>query len=291
MSVGQPLAGEISFRRGQITIRWGTSVSYATHLYSVDIAALKSAVGSKDEALLKKIRAAAEKKGAAATMPSPRIRVSYRSEIELNGQPVTTEELKEFLKRPELTGQTIITYQQNPPRGKKCEGEFREIGSFCRNVLFTIQGTFTGIRGVTREQFEKLKDPPEEMTSERALEELIAGKPSQPGEGHHYGYALEKLCGILGTFLDAVGTDCLRELELKTPLSKERSPVKLPKIHDFPVISYLDAAGFQAEVERLRGMDLSFPKDRAIEKERKRFLKALEKGARKAGRGVVGFYY
>ncbi len=87
-----------------------------------------------------------------------------------------------------------------------------------------------------------------------------------------------------------MGTDRLEALELKTPLSKTRSPVKLPKIDDFPYISYLDAEGLRAEVTRLRGMDLSYPRDQDVEEERRRFLRLLEQAAEQ-GRGVVGFYY
>ena len=65
-------------------------MSYATHLYAVDIAALKSAIGSNDVVLLEKIRAAEEKKDgkgtkckkpSTKTTPGPPIRVSYRSEV------------------------------------------------------------------------------------------------------------------------------------------------------------------------------------------------------------------
>ncbi len=45
-----------------------------------------------------------------------------------------------------------------------------------------------------------------------------------------------------------------------------------------------------AEVTRLRGMDLSYPRDREVEGERRRFLAMLESAAGQ-GRAVVGFYY
>ena len=94
----------------------------------------------------------------------------------------------------------------------------------------------------------------------------------------------------VGTFLDAVGTDRLQSLQLKTPLSKTRLPVKLPRIEDFPYISYLDAEELRAEVDRLRGMDLSYPRDREVEEERRYFLRLLESAVGQ-NRGVVGFYY
>lgn len=87
-----------------------------------------------------------------------------------------------------------------------------------------------------------------------------------------------------------MGTDCLRRLWHKTPLSKKRSLAKLPKIEDFPIISCLDGTELWAEVDRLRTIDLAYPKDAEIEQERRRFQTLLESAAGQE-RGVVGFYY
>lgn len=270
-------------------------MGYATHLYSVDIGALQSAVGSNDAALLRRVLAhgsGGKPKGSpAGTTAGPRVKVSCLGELEFNGRPVLLPELKKELLRPDWAGQRLFVYVVDTPRGKRAEGPFKEPGSFFRDVLFKLKGAaYDQIEGCSKEQFAKLDGPPAELTKGQALEELVTGKPSQPGSDHVYGYAIEELCRALGTFLGAVGTDCLRALEIKTPLSKKRSPVRLPRIHDFPVISYLSADELRAEVDRLREMDLAYPSDREIEEERRRFLKLLTTAV-KGGRGVVGFYY
>lgn len=134
-------------------------------------------------------------------------------------------------------------------------------------------------------------DEDDGFTEDQALEELIAGKLTQPEEASTYGYALEYLVETLGTRLGQVGTDQLKSLKIKTPLSRTKRPVKIPKgDEDFPYISFLDAAETKAEVERLRAMDLSLPKDPDNEQERRNFLAYLEQAVNQ-NRGVVGFYY
>lgn len=277
-------------------------MGYSTHLYSVDIDSLVSAIGSKDDGLLERVRAA--EGGSSGERPvdptkGPRVRLTYRSEIELDGTLKSLDEFKEMLLRPDWRGMNLYVYQEDPPRGQEPAGPFQEPGSFIR-FFWTLgpfyqqhgldRGPFVGIVACSQEQFASLDDPPEEPTEEEAAADLIAGKPPRRGCGHVYGYALEALCRTLGTALGPVGTDCLRWLQVKTPLSKKRPPVKLPKIEDFPTISYLDAAETRAEVDRLRSMDLAYPKDPEIEQERRRFLALLESAAEQ-GRGVVGFYY
>lgn len=280
-------------------------MGYSTMLYAVDIGELKSACGSKDTALLERVRSVVHERdgGGKRVDPTkgPRVRVTGKSEIYLNGKLVTPDEFKHALLSPEWAGTYMYLYQQGPPRGQQREGEFKVPGSFMRYLLslapfFEERGLIfkkhiIGINScTTEEQFADLGDPDDEITADQALEELIAGKLTQPGSGHVYGYALEHLCRALGVFLDSVGTDRLRSLRLKTPLSKTRSPVKLPKIEDFPYISYLDAEELRAELARLRQTDLSYPKDEEVEQERKHFLQLLESAVEKK-RGVVGFYY
>ena len=73
----------------------------------------------------------------------------------------------------------------------------------------------------TEEDFAGSGDAEDDITDDQALEELIAGTITQQNNASTYGYALENLCRTLGMFLDACGTDQLRSLKLKTPLSKE----------------------------------------------------------------------
>ena len=52
----------------------------------------------------------------------------------------------------------------------------------------------------------------------------------------------------------------------------------------------MNRSALKKELNRLRGMDLSFPADEYVEQRRKEYCKALEAAARK-GVGVVAFYY
>lgn len=280
-------------------------MGYSTMLYAVDIGALKSAFGSKDQALLARVREAVlEGQAGDQQDPTkgPRVHVNWKSEIYFNGRLVSRDEFKENLLSPEWAGTWLFAYLEiDPPPGQKREGEFKVLGSFAQFLypLLKYEISETGevkkhIIGVkycsTEKDFLELGNPKDAITEDQALEEIIAGKITQPRNAHTYGYALEKLCLALGTFLDAVGTDRLRSLKLKTRLSKTRLPIKLPKSEDFPYISFLDAQELREEVARLRTMDLSDPKDPENEEERKYFLQLLEQAAAQ-NRGVVGFYH
>lgn len=281
-------------------------MSYSTMLYAVDIGALKSAFGSKDQELLARVRAAIQD-GQGTDKPvdptkGPRVKVTWKSEIYFNGKLVTRDEFKENLFSQEWAGMYLNTYQEiDPPPGQEREGEFKILGSFPEFLypLLRYKVSETGevkkrIIGVhfcsTEKDFAELGEPKDAITEDQALEELIAGKITQPRNASTYGYALENLCHALGTFLDAVGTDRLRSLKLKTPLSKTRLPVKLPKSEDFPYISFLDEQELRDEVGRLRTLDLADPKDPENEEERKYFLQLLEQAVAQH-RGVVGFYH
>jgi hypothetical protein len=281
-------------------------MSYSTMLYAVDIGALKSAYGSKDNALLTRVRAAIQE-GQGTNRPvdpakGPRVKITWQSEIYFNGRPVTRDEFKEQLFRPEWAGMYLNLYQEtDAPPGQKREGEFKVLGSFAAFLypLLKYEVSETGevkrhIIGVnwcsTEKDLGALGEPQDDITEDQALEELIAGKITQPRNASTYGYALENLCQAMGKFLDAVGTDRLRSLKLKTPLSKTRSPVKLPKSEDFPYISFLDEQELRDEVARLRTVDLADPNDPENEEERKYFLQLLEQAVA-LNCGIVGFYH
>jgi hypothetical protein len=284
----------------------GMGTGYSTHLYAIDIDELKAAVGSKDDALLERVREAVRQRSGVERpvdpTKGPRVRVTAQSEIYLNGRLLTPDEFKEELLNPEWAGTNMYLYQPELQRRDLREGEFKELGSFMRFLLLTVAPFFEerglifkkhiiGINGCnTEEDFLGLRDPDDDPTEDEALAELIDGKPKRKDCAHVYGYALEHLCLTLGEFLDSVGTDRLRSMQVKRPLSKNRSPIKLPKSDDFPYVSCLDAGELRTEVERLRAMDFSFPSDEEVEEERKYFLQLLEQAVNK-NRCVVGFYY
>jgi hypothetical protein len=220
-------------------------MGYSTMLYAVDIGELKAAFGSKDAALLERVREVASRKEGAVSRvdptKGPRIRVDWKSEIFLNGKLVTQDEFKHAMLNPEWEGTYIYSYMDSgPPRGRQQEGPFREPGSFYlfMNTLapfFAEHGRnfvkhYAGDnRCSTPQEFAEIGSGEDDITDEQALEELIAGKITQPEHAATYGYALEHLCEALGTFLGAVGTDQLMSLKLKTSLSRTRVPVKIPK--------------------------------------------------------------
>jgi hypothetical protein len=281
-------------------------MSYSTMLYAVDLGELQSAFGSKDSALLERVLAAMQQREGNVKpvdpTTGPRIHVTWNSEIYLNGKAVTPDELRHSMRNPDWEGTIVYLYQEvTAPPGRKREGEYKELGVFMR-FLWTLMSSFDE-RGVmckkhyigvesfnTEEDFKNLRSIDDDISEEQALAELIAGKCKRRDNAQAYGYALEHLCGTIGTFLDAVGTDRLKSLKLKTPLSKTRLPVKLPKVEEFPYISYLDAEELRTETARLRAMDMADPQDAEVEQERKRFLQLLE-NAVEQDRGVVGFYY
>jgi|GEM_PF-4232452 len=280
-------------------------MGYSTMLYAVDIGELKAAFGSKDAALLERVReAASRKEGASRVDPTkgPRIRVDWKSDIFLNGRLVTHDEFKHALLNPEWEGTYMYSYlDSGPPRGQQKQGPFREPGSF--HLFLNTLAPFFEAHGrnyvkhyaghcccSTPQEFAEIGSGEDDITDEQALAELIAGKISQPEHAATYGYALEHLCAALGIYLGAVGTDQLKSLKLKTPLSRTRVPVKIPKGDDFPYISYLDAQEVQEEAARLGATDLSYPTDLENEGERRRFLELLQSAGNQS-RGIVGFYY
>lgn len=130
----------------------------------------------------------------------------------------------------------------------------------------------------------------DEISVAQAVEELIKGSFTAPGSAHQYGYALEHVCGHLGTCLDSNSVGDVSELELNTPLADLRHPVALPEIADFPFISSLSKDAVDAEVERLGSMELSFPDDEEIEEARRELFECLRQAAARR-LGVVTFYY
>ncbi len=87
-------------------------MGYSTTLYAVDLDALRSAVGSRDARLLKRLRPAKKsaKGGKKDPMQGPRVKLTRKGEIILNGLPSSFDELKAELNRPKWKG----TYSLEP---------------------------------------------------------------------------------------------------------------------------------------------------------------------------------
>jgi hypothetical protein len=275
-----------------------------TKLYSIELKKLRAACGSKDAAIVEAVLAAdAERNGGRKPVDwrkGPSIFVTWKSEILFNDELVTKEELPHRLLEPRWTGTKLYFYIEPPPKGEERQGEFRELVSFYG--WLTSLGPFFIQHGTTfRDQFvgtctqseprstADIDIDAEEISDEDALRDLVNGKFTRKRCSAEYGYALERLCGVLGKRLDSVGTDRLRSLELKTKLSRIRTPVKLPRIADFPYISYLEHDEVVKEYDQFKSIrDTGI--DEEFDEERRRFVSCL-KTATELKHGIVGFYY
>ena len=266
---------------------------------------LRSACGSKDTGIVESVYSA-EQGASGRQKPvdetkGPRILVTWKSDILLNGQPVTKEELKNALLDSRWTGTMLYQFLEAPPRGESKQGEFSKPGSFA-NFLYglapffqehgtTFRDQFVGICSVSSlESLADLEKDSDSISDDDALLEIVNGKFSKPECGSVYGYALERLCNVLGTRLDDVGTNRLKSLELDTALTKIRSPVKLPKYRDFPYISFLERDEVQEEYGRLCTITDIFGEDDEFDAERRLFVRCLNE-ALTMDCGIVGFYY
>jgi hypothetical protein len=287
-------------RESQARCRNGdTQVGYSTTLYAVDLNELSSAVGSGSATLLARVRSTIDPEdGATGTVDptkGPRVKLTLSSEIYLNGERVTWDEFKVGLSDPKWKGTYLYQFQED---GKRT-GVFSRPGSFVTAIGEAIAAdpafarawrqTIGTIVCDSEEELLAGWEDVEELPAEQALAELISGQFSRPDCS--YGYALEELCQTLGTRLATLGgKNRLKALKLDTPLSRTCLPVPLPEVDEFPFISYLSAEDVQKEAERLRALDLSYPRSAIIESERRLLLQGLETAAERR-MGVVAFYY
>ena len=264
-------------------------MGYSTTLYAVDLGVLKSAIGSKS-ASLRKLFEKSEQARAARTKREhrgPRVKLTRKSEIILNGQRVSWSEFVREMRRPKWRGTYIYKFLE----GGRTTGRFAKGGSFPTAMGKALVGTrFLGEFCVSRE--EDLRGEDDELSVEQAALDLIEGTISRPEAAGQYGNALERLCDKLGTRLATIEGKggILDHLGLDTRLCKERSPVRLPKTDGYPSISYLTAKEVEGELKWLSGLELSYQYSAEIDEDRRTFLKCLQKAAKKRV-GVVAFYY
>ena len=266
----------------------------ATMLYAIDPKKLRAAVGSKDTALIKRVWKAEKKQAkdesAMDPMNGPRLKITKKYELILNGQRVSLDQLTTALRKREWNGTYLHSYWAP---GRDVGPKLQKLHRFQAALMSALSGT--KIRGIIscRDEAELLggwRDS--EMSEDLALQELIAGEFTRPDCAHQYGYALERLCRALGTHLATIEgkRGILSHLGLRIPLSEARTPAPLPANKNAPHISYLTPGQVNNEVHRLGSMDLAYPRDAEIEQDRKTLLKSLKAAAKKRT-GVVAFYY
>ncbi len=269
----------------------GECMGYSTNLYAVDLHALRAVVGSRDARLLKRLRPAkgAPKAGKKDPLQGPRVKLTRKGAIVLNGQAVTFDQLRTELNRRKWKGTYLFSYVEATPR----TGRWRNPGSFSRALARACPHTqFLGTLECNGDEDLNHGWKDDEISAEEAAAELVEGTVSQPGAAHQYGYGLERLCRLLGTRLATIEGKggMLSALELETPLARKRAPVRLPKREEFPDVGYLTADEVRRELERLRGRDPSQPRSAGIEEGRKTFFRCLKQAAEKRV-GIVAFYY
>ncbi len=261
-------------------------MSSSTTLIAVDLRKLQEAVGSKDEELKRQAIDHSSDAGDQTVWP---IKLVFRKEggLLLNGESVTPDELRTELKKPENHGVKLhcVELRKGSPQHK-----FALAGDFINVITDEMQaGTVAGW---------KWEEPDEAGDSdllplEQAISELIDGKLTVKDEDwtYQYGYALECIARTIGEHLATIEGDILlTHLKLKTPLSRRRKPVKLPRSDDVPEISYMTPEEVQSENARLQGIDLALSTDEETETSRREYADAVARAAA-VGNAIVAFGY
>jgi hypothetical protein len=262
-------------------------MGYSTTLYAVDLGALRAAVGGNDAALFARTWAAWQAHlGGLPPDPAagPRVKILLDGGLELNGRRATLAELGATLKESRWKGTNLYLFAER--------GHARGPRPTAMEVAAAAgPGTVAGVLTCgTEEEFLKGWDA-DEMPPEQALRELLAGAFTNPDGDAQYGYALEQLCAVLGERLGVIpGKGRLAALKLDTPLTKSRPPAPLPDWDDFPYTSHLTADEARAEDARLSALDLAFPANAGVARDRLAY-RDLMRAAAGRGLGVVSFYY
>jgi hypothetical protein len=127
----------------------------------------------------------------------------------------------------------------------------------------------------------------------QALTQLVMGETPGKRETHQYGYAMEMLAKHLGKPLrldlwSGVRWDAMEDSGV-APIMQNGSPVKLPKIPDFPVIGFLERDKIADMVGKMGDEGLT-NEDEELEELLKEFEGWLRTAA-KAKQDLLLFYY
>tara|TARA_R110002049_G_C9088513_1_gene556117 strand:- start:466 stop:1323 length:858 start_codon:yes stop_codon:yes gene_type:complete len=285
-------------------------MGYSTRLYAVEIATLNDAIGSCDQALLKRLQEVnqqVDEPPAEVDLHGDVIlRITKEGQILFNEQPMSLDELSQavlaiesgslevVMEAPWTKTHEAVTLANNetiPKSGlerviTRYESDDPQLAQYLDQ---TPQITWSRNEADEDETDYDLTYQPAFDISEEILSDLVSGNLNQSGAEH--GYALEIMCFTLGQLLpddDLIGD--LEPLELETPLQQPRIPVPLKEYHDFPVISFLTAEEVAAEFQRLSRLNLEFPSDEDIEEAREAFFACIKIAADEK-LSVVAFYH
>ena len=261
-------------------------MSSATTLIAVDLDRLRGAVGSKDIALAQRALEMADSSNVKQSWP---VTLIFRKEggVLFNDVFVTSEELKAELEKPEWHGIKLYCIELRT-------GSVQAMKALAGTYLDVISDAMRA-ETVVGWQWEEPADKEfaEELSLEQAVGELIDGKLTVRDEDvtYQYGYALECIARAVGQHLATIEGDImLTGLKIKTPLSRRRKPVKLPKSDDLPEIGHLTAEEVQQEYTRLQSVELAFPSSAEIEGSRREYASAVGRAVT-LGLGIVAFGY
>ncbi len=285
-------------------------MGYSTRLYAVEIATLNDAIGSCDQALLKRLQEVNqqvdEPPAEADLRGDVTLRITKEGQILFNEQPMSLDELSQevlaiesgslevVMEAPWTKTHEAVNLANNetiPKSGlerviTRYESDDPQLAQYLDQ---TPKITWSRNELDEDETDDDLTYQPAFDISEEILSDLVSGNLNQSGAEH--GYALEIMCFTLGQLLpddDLIGD--LEPLELETPLQQPRIPVPLKEYHDFPVISFLTAEEVAAEFQRLSRLNLEFPSDEDIEEAREAFFKCIKIAADEK-LSVVAFYH
>jgi hypothetical protein len=266
-------------------------MSYSTMLYIIDLGVLERTIGSKDLGLVERI---AEMRTESVAVPKRKqLRVEVREDgaILIDGQPGDLGAAVEAYAA--LSDSDLCLYL--------CRSQERRDEALLEFSKVRVPGERSGAKiygyPLNATETEFWADPDAVPTKRggdpivKALVALIKGNLDKRIKTSDYGYALERLCRLLGqrSDLDEAVAD-IEALGLKSPLSTARAFAQVPHDDDFPVISYLTATEVQSEASRLGRIDLAYPVDEDIENGRVALANAIG-FARTQGLGVMTFYY
>ena len=285
-------------------------MGYSTRLYAVEIATLNDAIGSCDQALLKRLQEVNQQVDEPPAEADLRgdviLRITKEGQILFNDHPMSLDELSQAILAIESGSLEIViegpwtkaheavalaSNESIPKSGlerviTRYESDDPQLAQYLDQ---TPKITWSRNELDEDETDDDLTYQPAFDISEEILSDLVSGNLNQSGAEH--GYALEIMCFTLGQLLpgdDLIGD--LEPLELETPLQQPRIPVPLKEYHDFPVISFLTAEEVAAEFQRLSRLNLEFPSDEDIEEAREAFFACIKIAADEK-LSVVAFYH
>jgi hypothetical protein len=270
-------------------------MGYSNYLYEIDIDSLRSSIGSNDRKLTQRAlraktpRVADEDRVRSANVV--RVKVGLDGELFCNGERSTLEDIiSAFTTIGEQC--VLASYNEPHPKGYWPPGQKRSREAVLEAAAKTGVSRYLGCDSDRELTTCKWNDDDDDgvRLENMAVAELVTGEISRIDCGYAYGYALERLCHVIGKRIRKGDFGNLADLAASSRLCTWRSPVSLPKIDDFPYISFVTHDELRNDIEAFRSVDASGTETTDEVIERKQLLGVLEHALHKQF-GIVAFYY